>query len=259
MKLILLILLSFFCCLGFKSQMLFTEGMTLEVDSNKRLQGIISPSLDFKTEQKNVLTAKLSTNMNLLTSRRRVINLINKFELSMYGKQIILSGGYIHAEYRYLFARKLEFYPYVESQWAASRGMIKKFSTGVQARYHLINKPKSLLTANSAFFFEHEKWEYSDDLIPRYTISSNRLKGHWALTVKHEITDYLKMTVSGIIQTALGKDVTYPRYGASLDLGVKLSKHLNLRTAYRLIYDTKPIVPIRKDYSMLESTLDISF
>ncbi len=259
MRFRLLILFSLLSCFSARAQMLFTEGMTMEIDSSKRLQGIISPSLDFKTERENVLTAKLSTNLNLLTSKKRIINLINKFELSMYGKQILLSGGYIHAEYRYLFDRKLEFYPYIESQWAASRGMLSKLSTGLQARYRLLNRPKSLLTANSAIFYEYEKWEYSDEGTPQYAVSSNRVKSHWALTTKQEIGNYLHLIVSGILQTTLGKDIAYPRYGASVDLGVKLSKHLSLRAAYRLIYDTKPIVPIRKDYSTFESTLDISF
>ena len=42
---------------------------------------------------------------------------INKFELSTYGKQAILSGGYVHMEYRYLLDHAFEVYPYVESQW----------------------------------------------------------------------------------------------------------------------------------------------
>ena len=62
--------------------MLFSENMTMSIDSTKTLQGTISPSLNFQTEKENVFTFRNSANINLLIKRSRVINLINKFEFS---------------------------------------------------------------------------------------------------------------------------------------------------------------------------------
>ncbi len=122
------------------AQMLFSENLTMHIDSTKTLQGTITPVVNFQTEKENVLTLRNTSNINLLIKKSRVVNLISKFELSTYGDKVAVSGGYIHAEYRYLLHRAFEIYPYVESQWAASRGMGFKFSSGIQSRYRLVNR-----------------------------------------------------------------------------------------------------------------------
>ena len=164
--------------------MLFSENLTMDIDSTKTIQGSLLPVLDFKTEKENILTFKNTANLNLLINHQRVINLINKLELSTYGKKIIVSGGYVHAEYRYLLNRAFEIYPYAESQWAESRGMTYKVSTGLQSRYRLINKEKFLMFATAGLFYEFEKWEnptpnagplyaYSRSIKTHLSISSN--------------------------------------------------------------------------------------
>ena len=67
--------------------MLFSENLTLDIDSTKTIQGTLLPVLDFKTEKENVLTLKNTANLNLLIKHKRVINLINKLEFSTYGKK----------------------------------------------------------------------------------------------------------------------------------------------------------------------------
>lgn len=143
------------------SQMLFSENMTMDIDSTKTIQGSLQPVLDFKTEKENVLTLKNIANLNLLIKHKRVVNLINKLEFSTYGKKVTVSGGYVHVEYRYLLSRAFEIYPYAGSQWAESRGMKYKISTGLQSRYRLVNKEKFLMFAAIGLFYEFEKWEDS--------------------------------------------------------------------------------------------------
>ena len=145
-----------------QAQMLFSENLTMEIDSTKTIQGSLQPVVDFKTEKENVLTLKNTANLNLLIKKSRVINLINKLEFSTYGKKITVSGGYVHAEYRYLLHHAFEVYPYVESQWAGSRGMIFKISSGVQSRYRLINTEHCLMFAAVGLFYEFEKWQYPE-------------------------------------------------------------------------------------------------
>ena len=123
--------------------MLFQRILQWIFDSTKTIQGTLLPVLDFKTEQENILTLKNTANLNVLIKHKRVINLINKLEFSTYGKKITVSGGFVHVEYRYLLSPSIEIYPYAESQWAGSRGMEFKISSGLLSRYQLINKEKS--------------------------------------------------------------------------------------------------------------------
>ena len=139
MKLLLCFLLVLSSVTSMYSQMLFSENLTMRIDSTKRIQGTLLPVLEFKTEKENVFTFKNTANLNLLVKHGQVINLINKIELSTYGDKVTVSGGHVHVEYRYLLNRAFEIYPYAESQWAKSRGMKFKVSTGLQSRCRLVN------------------------------------------------------------------------------------------------------------------------
>ena len=243
-----------------RAQMLFTENMTLNIDSTKTIQGTLNPVVDFKTEQENILTVKNTANLNLLLHRNRVINLINKLEFSTYGKKITMSGGYVHAEYRYLLHRVFEVYPYAESQWAESRGMTFKVSTGLQSRYRLVNTTHSLMFAALGFFYEFEKWEYPNP--PAGTNShaySRSLKSHLSLSFKHTIGEKWELTTTAIHQAKPDSYFKSTRFGGAVDLAYHITPKIGVRGTYRIIYDTTPIVPVRKDYNTVDVGLDIAF
>ena len=243
------------------SQMLFSENLTMTIDSTKTLQGSLMPILDFKTEKEDVFTLKNTANLNLLINRNRVINVINKFELSTYGSQVILSGGYIHLEYRYLLDHAFEVYPYAESQWAESRGMNHKISTGLQSRYRLVNTNSSLMFAAVGLFFEYEKWQHPapDTNTPNHAYSRS-IKTHLSLSYKLQLAEKWTFITTAIHQ---GKpDSTYfkeARFGGALDLTYNITPTIGIVGTYRIIYDTAPIVPIKKEYHSLEVGFNVSF
>ena len=84
MKQVLFLLGALFSSVSVYSQMLFSENLTMKIDSTKTLQGTFFPVLEFKTEMENVLTFKGTSNLNLLLNRERLLNLISKFEFSTY-------------------------------------------------------------------------------------------------------------------------------------------------------------------------------
>ena len=125
--------------LSLQAQILFSENMTMKIDSSKPVQGTFSTMVNFKTEHENLFEFKIFSNLNILLASRHVINLMGRFEFTTYGSKITVDEGDLHAEYRYLLRPSFEVYPYVEAQWAGTRGLIRKVSTGVQARYRPIN------------------------------------------------------------------------------------------------------------------------
>ena len=243
-----------------QAQMLFSENLTMNIDSTKTIQGSLQPVLDFKTEKENVLTLKNTANLNLLIGRNRVVNLINKLEFSTYGKQITVSGGHVHAEYRYLLHHAFEVYPYVESQWAGSRGMTFKVSTGLQSRYRIVNSTHCLLFAAVGFFYEFEKWAYPDP--PAGTnphAYSRSVKSHLSLSFRHSLGDRWELTTTAIHQGKPDGYLKSARWGGAADLLYRITPKIGVRGTYRLIYDTAPIVPVRKNYTTVDAGLDISF
>lgn len=260
MNRIVYILFCFFLSLPMQAQMLFSENQTMIIDSTKTIQGSLQPVLDFKTEKENVLTLKNTANLNLLIGRNRVINLINKLEFSTYGKSITVSGGYVHAEYRYLLYHAFEVYPYAESQWAGSRGMTFKVSTGLQSRYRLVNTTHSLMFAALGFFYEFEKWEYPNP--PAGTnphAYSRSIKSHLSLSFKHTIGEKWELTTTAIHQAKPDSYFKSARFGGAVDLAYHITPKIGVRGTYRIIYDTTPIVPVRKDYNTVDVGLDIAF
>ena len=243
-----------------QAQMLFSENLTMEIDSTKTIQGSLQPVVDFKTEKENVLTLKNTANLNLLIKKSRVINLINKLEFSTYGKKITVSGGYVHAEYRYLLHYAFEVYPYVESQWAGSRGMTFKISSGVQSRYRLVNTEHCLMFAAVGLFYEFEKWQYPD---PPAGISdyaySRSVKSHLSLSFKHSLGEHWELTTTAIHQAKPDSYFKSARFGGAVDLAYHITPKIGIRGTYRIIYDTSPIVPVRKDYNTVDAGIDISF
>lgn len=243
-----------------RGQMLFSENLTLDIDSTKTIQGSLQPELDFKTEKENVLTFKNTANLNLLIERKRIINLINKFEFSSYGKKITVSGGYVHAEYRYLLQHRFEVYPYMESQWAGSRGMTFKLSTGLQARYKFVESKNWLLFANTALFYEFEKWEYPDPPAGTATHAYSRyIKHHLSFSIKCKLGTHWDIITTGIYQARPNSYFKTPRFGAAVDLAYHITPKIGLNCAYRLIYDTAPIVPVRKNYTTINAGINIAF
>lgn len=243
-----------------RGQMLFSENLTLDIDSTKTIQGSLQPELDFKTEKENVLTFKNTANLNLLIERKRIINLINKFEFSSYGKKITVSGGYVHAEYRYLLQHRFEVYPYMESQWAGSRGMTFKLSTGLQARYKFVESKNWLLFANTALFYEFEKWEYPDPPAGTATHAYSRyIKHHLSFSIKCKLGTHWDIITTGIYQARPDSYFKTPRFGAAVDLAYHITPKIGLNCAYRLIYDTAPIVPVRKIYTTINAGMNIAF
>lgn len=242
------------------SQMLFSENLTMDIDSTKTIQGSLLPVLDFKTEKENVLTLKNTANLNLLIKHNRVINLINKLEFSTYGKKITVSGGYVHAEYRYLLHHAFEVYPYVESQWAGSRGMTYKISTGLQSRYRLVNSENCLMFATIGVFFEFEKWENpSTDNIAEPYAYSRSVKSHLSVSFRHRLGDHWAFTTTAIHQAKPDSYFKKARFGGAVDLKYNITPTIGIRGTYRLIYDTSPIVPVRKDYNTVDAGIDLSF
>ena len=253
-------LFGFIVSIPVQAQMLFTENLTMNIDSAKTIQGSLQPVLDFKTEKENVLTFKNTANLNLLIGKNRVVNLINKLEFSAYGKKVTVSGGHVHVEFRYLLAHAFEVYPYTESQWAGSRGMNFKVSAGLQSRYRLVNTDHFLMFATAGFFYEFEKWEYPD---PPVGISnhaySRSVKSHLSLSFRHSIGEHWELTTTAIHQAKPDSYTKCARFGGAVDLAYHITPKIGIRGTYRIIYDTSPIVPMRKDYTTVDAGIDIAF
>ena len=259
-RIALLALLCLPAATAVNAQMLFSENMTMKIDSSKPIQGTFSAMVNFKTEHEELFEVKTFSNLNILIGRNRVINLMGRYEFTTYGNKVTVNEGDLHAEFRYLLQPSFEVYPYVEGQWAGTRGLIRKISTGVQARYRPIYTSHNLMFLTSALYYEAEDWKNlsGDTLSPPYGYNRN-IRLHLSASHRYQLSDRWEVTATLIHQANPRYYFSHARVGGALDVKFHISKVVGLRGTYRFIYDTSPVVPMRKMLTFTNAYLDFSF
>ncbi len=96
-----LLILSFH--LPIYSQMLFTENLTLDIDSTKTIQGSLLPVVDFKTESENILTIKNTANLNILINSRRELKSSRRFYSNSPTSSITFPSFWEHFSETFMF------------------------------------------------------------------------------------------------------------------------------------------------------------
>ena len=79
------------------------------------------------------------------------------------------------------------------------------------------------------------------------------------VAIKHTIGEHWEFIATGIHQARPDSYHKSARFGGAVDLAYHVTPSVGFRGTYRIIYDTAPIVPIRKDYNVVEAGIDISF
>ena len=241
------------------AQMLLTEGLTNVIDTSRRIQGSIAPEIGFRTEKKEVFTLKNTANINIMVGRQRALTILNKLELNTYGRQLQVSDGYIHVEYRNLLRPYIEIYPYTEAQWAGSRGMQIRGILGAQTRLRLIQKEHLVWTTGAGFFYEFEKWEDKSITDGKNEALTHNAKVQIFASVRLALGQALELVTSGYYQGALNEKFLVPRVAVGVDLKYKLTSHFALWGSYAFFYDEDPPIKISKPYTTLTSGVQISF
>ena len=114
--------------------------------------------------------------------------------------------------------------------------------------------------ATVGVFFEYEEWKqpFPNAQVGRYA-HSRKVKTHLSLGFRHQLADQWELTTTAIYQATPDSHFTRPRWWGAVDLKYRITPTIGIRGTYRLIYDTYPIVPIRRDYNVVDAGIDFSF
>ena len=246
------------------SQIIFTESIANTIDSTRTVQGTIAPELNFKTEKENFFNFKNNANINFLLNKKKYITIINQMEFSTYGKKLNVSSGYIHTEYRYLVRPAIELYPFAEAVWAPSRGLKIRTAGGLQSRYRIFRTSKVTLSTGIGLFYEYEKWNYNGvpnpDPQDMDKIEQQRsIKGQVFASFKFNFGEKWNIITSGYTHFRPDSNIKNLRIAYSIDVKHSVTKHFGIWLSYQNTILTKPIVPIRKHYTVLTGGVFISF
>ena len=255
----------FQCSNGVSAQILFSESFSVIIDTNKRVKGNITPDFKFQTQKENLLEFQNLGDITFRLNKKNAFSVANKIELSKYGKNVYLSGGYVYGVFRRTVEeKKLILEPYSQFQWADARGLELKYAGGINARYKFMQTPKVGLFLGTGPFFEFERWNYNgvrdSSLIvdPNSNVTRRVVKQGSYLSLKYNISKKLFFDLSLYHQSAYSTFFKYPRLGAAVILRYNLTANIGVNLIYNTIYDFKPLVPINPAFQRVWFTLSIS-
>ena len=199
-----------------------------------------------------------------MLNKKKYITIINQMEFSTYGKKLNVSSGHIHTEYRYLVRPAIELYPFAEAVWAPSRGLKIRTAGGLQSRYRIFRTSKVTLSTGIGLFYEYEKWNYNGvpnpDPQDMDKIEQQRsIKGQVFASFKFNFGEKWNIITSGYTHFRPDSNIKNLRIAYSIDVKHSVTKHFGIWLSYQNTILTKPIVPIRKHYTVLTGGVFISF
>ena len=135
-----LLLITLFVLLNFNKvfgQILHSENFAVIFDTSKTIKGNVIPNLQFQNLKADLF--KFENNADItLKIKNGALTIANKMELSTFGKEILLSGGFLYLEYRSFLDNRFVLEPYSQLHWREVRGLQFKYAGGINLRYRII-------------------------------------------------------------------------------------------------------------------------
>ena len=150
------------------AQILHTENFAVILDTTKKFKGSVIPNFQFQNQKEDLLEFENIANISFRI-KNNAFTIANKIELSKYGKETLLSGGFLYLEYRRIFRSKCVIEPYIQLHWTEARGLDYKFASGLNFRYRIFSSENLGLFFGTGPFYEFERWNYNgveDALLP---------------------------------------------------------------------------------------------
>jgi len=245
------------------AQILHTESFSVILDSSKIIKGSIVPDFNFQNQKEDLIEFENSADISFRI-KRSAITFANKIELSKYGDEVLLSGGFLYMEYRRIFENKIVVEPFSQFHWTEARGLEFKYAGGINLRYRIFLSEKVGFYAGTGPFYEYERWNYDgvkDNLVPAdpKDIVIENIKLGTYVSFKWKTGFNLDFDLSIYHQSKFNEITTTPRLASSSSITYNFTEHLGLIIQYQNIYDYNPVVPIDKLYNHFITTFEVSF
>jgi len=123
-------------------QILHTESFAVILDTSNVIKGNIVPDFKFQNLKEDLIEFENTTDISFRL-KNNAITLANKIELSKYGDEVLLSGGFMYLEYRRIFDNKFVIEPFSQVHWAEAGGLAFKYAGGINLRYRVYSSEKA--------------------------------------------------------------------------------------------------------------------
>jgi len=214
--------------------------------------GNISIALEGDKQKTLLLDATNALNFQLQHYKELLI-LAASYRFTYDGGQDFLNSGYIHLRWRHDYKNTWQPESFVQYQWDNSRGMLKRFITGENARYSFWHKNNWELSAATGVMYETETWNYTAvDSSLKPPVEKNQttslLKSNNYIKLEGKTSANSNLSFIVFYQAPFNNFFTHYRIANSVKFSVSFSRHFDFAIAFASLYDSKPVVPIGKFY-----------
>ena len=91
---------------GLFAQILHAESFTVILDTSKFIKGKIVPDFKFQNLKEDLIEFENTSDISF-RFKKNAITIANKIELSKYGDEVLLSGGFLYMEYRRILEKQV--------------------------------------------------------------------------------------------------------------------------------------------------------
>lgn len=245
------------------SQVLHTENLNVVLDTGKFFKGNFTPNLRFRNLKEDFLEIENTADLSFRI-KNHGFTIANRIEYSLFGKERIMSGGFLYAEYLNLQSKHIAIEPFYQMHWREARGLENKYAGGVNFRLTAFVNDHSGLFFGVGSLYEFERWNFNgipDNRLPvdQKPIEVQRFRGTSYISYKQAIGKLFDLDISGYYQPTYTAPFDDYRLAGSFELTYNFSEFLGLRLLYQNIYDSDPVVPIDLLYHDVNFGITLSF
>ena len=246
-----------------KAQILHAENFAVILDTTRTFKGSVIPDFKFQNQKEDLFEFENNANISFRI-KNNAFTIANKIELSKYGSETLLSGGFLYMEYRRILRRKYVVEPFMQFHWSEARGLDYKFASGLNFRYRIHSSSKIGFFFGIGPFYEYERWNY-DGVKEKFRpldlsdVESENMKIGSYLTLKWFTDRNFDFDISIYHQSRFDEIFSTPRLASSTSVTYNFTDNIGLILRYQNIYDFDPVVPTDKLFNNIIFTIEVAF
>jgi len=245
------------------SQVLHTESFNVVLDTAKILKGNFTPNFRYRNLKEDFLEIENTTDISIRL-KNHALTIANRIEYSIFGKENIMSGGFLYIEYVNLQNKKIALEPFFQMHWREARGLDRKYAGGLNFRWRAILDDNIGVFIGVGSLYEFERWNYlgvADESVPENSppIVVEQMRGSSYISYKQKIGSLFNLDISGYYRPTFSAPFKNYRLASSFELTYNMTQYLGLRFLYQNIYDPTPLVPIDQLYHDVNFGITLSF
>ncbi len=242
-------ILFIFFAISLKSQVINIENKRFLNDSNGWV-GNVDFSFNVFSNTQQVLQFSNAARVQYQKNRSRFI-LLNDLNLIKAGNTDFANAGYQHFRYNYKISKWITMEAFTQTQYNPVLKLDFRYLLGAGPRLKLLKKTHARIYLAALYMYEYD--DITDEAI---NLQEHRLSSY--LTCSFSIFKTIDLTSTTFYQPNLENSSDY-RIANDSGLEIHINKHLNFKSSFNMLYDTKQPIGIPDLVYSFRNGLSIKF